>query len=69
LQMPQELNGNASTKYGDYYWTNINMSKPIILFGGNWTAGSRYGIGAFNLLYSSTHSLKTICSRLLKTAF
>ncbi|MEG0618667.1 MAG: hypothetical protein RR557_05090, partial [Bacilli bacterium] len=68
LQMPQEINGNASTKYGDYYGMNIVTGKRIVLFGGYWNHGSGAGISHFNLNYSSTNSGNDVGSHLLKTA-
>ncbi|MEG0618997.1 MAG: hypothetical protein RR557_06845, partial [Bacilli bacterium] len=68
LQMPQVLNGNASTKYGEYYWMNTTTGKRITLFGGTWAYGSSAGISSFNLIYSSSNSVDAVGSRLLKTA-
>ncbi|MEG0138118.1 MAG: hypothetical protein RR708_03965, partial [Bacilli bacterium] len=69
LQMPQELNGNVSTKYGDYYWMTTTTDKKTTLFGGIWNDGSDAGISNFDLDYSSTHNAYFVGSRLLKTAF
>ncbi|MEG2250885.1 MAG: hypothetical protein RSD09_04825, partial [Bacilli bacterium] len=66
--MPQELNGNASTKYGDYYWKGTTPGKIITLFGGNWDRSYHDGLSSFDLSYSSTISAITLGSRLLKTA-
>ncbi|MEG1793197.1 MAG: hypothetical protein RR294_06310, partial [Bacilli bacterium] len=68
LQMPQEINGNASTKYGDYYEMETATGKKIILFGGYWSNGSSAGISYFIGNSSSTYSDNSNCSRLLKTA-
>ncbi|MEG1485640.1 MAG: hypothetical protein RSC28_09815, partial [Bacteroidales bacterium] len=69
LQMPQELNGNASTKYSDYYWMDTTTGKRIILFGGAWyTSDVNVGLSYFALHYSSSYSYTRVSSRLLKTA-
>ncbi|MEG0267062.1 MAG: hypothetical protein RR659_05395, partial [Bacilli bacterium] len=68
LQMPQELNANASTKYGDYYWGNTTAGKRIILFGGAWRNVSNDGMSHFLLYYSSSTFNSDVGSRLLKTA-
>ncbi|MEG0266841.1 MAG: hypothetical protein RR659_04265, partial [Bacilli bacterium] len=69
LQMPQEINGNASIKYGDRYWTNTTTGKRIILFGGYWNAADSAGLGRFDLSFSSSYySFPSVSSRLLKTA-
>ncbi|MEG0578130.1 MAG: hypothetical protein RR500_09785, partial [Bacilli bacterium] len=67
LQMPQKLNGNASTKYGDEYWMDTATGKRIVLFGGAWNADANGGLSHFNLSYSSSDSSTHVGSRLLKT--
>ncbi|MEG2379586.1 MAG: hypothetical protein RSB77_05130, partial [Bacilli bacterium] len=68
LQMPQELNGNASTKYGDFSWTDAVTGKKIVIIGGNWNSNSSDGISNFALAANSSRSSNDISSRLLKTA-
>ncbi|MEG0138253.1 MAG: hypothetical protein RR708_04640, partial [Bacilli bacterium] len=68
LQMPQEINGNASTKYGDYYWVETTIGKRIIFFGGAWNAHANVGLSYFALDSSSSYSNTFVSSRLLKTA-
>ncbi|MEG1793021.1 MAG: hypothetical protein RR294_05425, partial [Bacilli bacterium] len=68
LQMPTAVGGNAGVKHGDDYYQNADQGNKIVLFGGFWYCGSHAGISRFNLNYSSTHSDRTVGSRLLKTA-
>ncbi|MEG1048138.1 MAG: hypothetical protein RSE48_01165, partial [Bacilli bacterium] len=68
LQMPQEINGNASTKYGDYYWVETTIGKRIIFFGGVWNDAATDGLSSFNLYISSSDFKPNVGSRLLKTA-
>ncbi|MEG0022453.1 MAG: hypothetical protein RR745_06275, partial [Bacilli bacterium] len=68
IQMPQELNGNVSTKYGDYYWMTTTTDKKTTLFGGFWADSTDAGISNFDLDYSSSVSAYFVGSRLLKTA-
>ncbi|MEG2831572.1 MAG: hypothetical protein RR923_02210, partial [Bacilli bacterium] len=68
LQMPQETNGNASIKYGDYYWMNTTTGKRIVLFGGAWYTDVYDGLSIFSLGNSSSYYITYVGSRLLKTA-
>ncbi|MEG2993694.1 MAG: hypothetical protein RR847_05425, partial [Bacilli bacterium] len=68
LQMPQEINGNASIKYGDHYWTDTTTGKRIILFGGAWVNADNDGLSFFDLDLSSSDFSTYVSSRLLKTA-
>ncbi|MEG2250966.1 MAG: hypothetical protein RSD09_05235, partial [Bacilli bacterium] len=68
LQMPQEINGNASTKYGDHYWMDTDIGKRIVLFGGSWAIDVYDGLSSFDLNNSSSNFYTYVGSRLLKTA-
>ncbi|MEG2011242.1 MAG: hypothetical protein RR067_04470, partial [Bacilli bacterium] len=68
LQMPTAVGGNAGVKYGNNYWQNNIQGNKIVLFGGSWVDSSNAGISHFSLAYSSTRSVNSVGSRLLKTA-
>ncbi|MEG1309602.1 MAG: hypothetical protein RSD06_01835, partial [Bacilli bacterium] len=68
LQMPQEINVNESTKYGDHYWMDTDIGKRIVLFGGDWDSDNKDGLSYFALNYYSNNYSAIVSSRLLKTA-
>ncbi|MEG0266503.1 MAG: hypothetical protein RR659_02525, partial [Bacilli bacterium] len=68
IQMPQLLNGNATTKYGDQYWMDTNVTKRVVITGGGWDNADTCGLSTFFLDSSSVYYYTSVGSRLIKTA-